>query len=147
MERLLQKIVRLFIKKIDPNRIQLKKVDTERANEQNDTILEPSTCSVYKIKYNRLTIGTVVTLVADNGVKYLSNIDIIAPFRSLGIGRYVLSHYFSGYFIMADNSRASKLYARLGKMYNKFTNQEFNDFIRLCGMHGVYKLDSRRCKF
>jgi hypothetical protein len=141
MERLLQKIVQKFIKKIDPNKLVLKKVEQGEPSTLGPFSLD-GTYYVYKIKYNHLTIGTIVTVVGNNGVKYLSNIDIIAPFRNLGIGSYLLRHYFSGYYIMADNSRASKLYARLGKMYNKFTHKEFEDFIRLCGMHGVYKLDS-----
>lgn len=143
MEKFLQSIVRRFIKRVDPNKIQLKEVDKGKASDwgivQDE---ENSFLHVYKIKYNRLTIGTVVTLINEaTGTKYLSNIDIIAPFRSLGIGGYVLKHYFSGYYIMADNSRASRLYARIGKAYNKFTRKEFEEFIDMCGMKGVYKLD------
>lgn len=145
MEKLLQNIVRKFIKKIDTNRIELKEVKRGNSDDLLDTFVDEGNLvyHVYKIKYNFLTIGTVVTLIDESKkIKYLSNIDIIAPFRSFGIGTYILKRYFSGYYIMADNSRASQLYARLGRAYNKFTHKEFEEFIRMCGMHGVYKLDS-----
>lgn len=144
MEKLLQRIVQKFIKRADPSRIQLKEVEKGKAADWGIIADEENSFyHVYKIKYNRLTVGTVVTVINEStGVKYLSNLDIIAPFRNLGIGGYVLKHWFSGYYIMADNSRASRLYARLGKSYNKFTHKEFEEFIRMCGMHGVYKLDS-----
>lgn len=144
MEKFLQNIVRKFIKQIDPSQIQLTEVEKGRASDLGPFADEENSIyHVYKIKYNRLTVGTVVTVTnSSTGVKYLSNIDIIAPFRSFGIGGYVLRHWFSGYYIMADNSRASKLYARLGKAYNKFTQKEFEEFLNMTGMHGVYKLDS-----
>lgn len=146
MEKFLQRIVRKFIKQIDPNRIQLKEVESGGADSLSSAFDDESNVvyHVYKIKYNHLTIGTVVTVINKaRGIKYLSNIDIIAPFRSFGIGTYVLKHWFSGYYIMADNTRAGQLYARLGKKYNKFTRKEFEEFIQLLGMKGVYKLDHR----
>lgn len=145
MEKLLQNIVRRFIKQIDTSRIQLKEVESGGADNLYSSFDDEENIiyHVYKIKYNHLTIGTVVTVINKaRGIKYLSNIDIIAPFRSFGIGTYVLKHWFSGYYIMADNTRAGQLYARLGKRYNKFTRKEFEEFIQLLGMKGVYKLDA-----
>jgi hypothetical protein len=144
MEKLLQNIVRKFIKQIDFNKIQLKKVEDGHADEVDSSQSEGNDYHVYKIKYNHLTIGTVVTVTNRiENTKYLANIDIIAAFRSRGIGGYVLRHWFSGYYIMADNSRAARLYARLGKIYNKFTHREFEEFVKLAGMRGVYKLDHK----
>lgn len=145
MEKLLQNIVKKFIKQIDFSKIKLKNVQNGHADEIDPSTEEGNDYHVYQIKYGVLTVGTVVTVTNRiEGTKYLSNIDIIAPFRSRGIGGYVLKHWFSGYYIMADNTRAGKLYARLGKVYNKFTHREFEEFIKLAGLRGVYKLDSRR---
>jgi hypothetical protein len=147
MEKLLQDIVKKFIKQIDFSKIKLKNVENGHADEFDESIADGSDYHVYQIKYNILPIGTVITITNRfTGTKYLSNIDIIAPFRSRGIGGYVLRHWFSGYYIMADNKRAAKLYARVGKVYNKFTHKEFEEFIKLAGMQGVYKLDSRTTK-
>lgn len=144
MEKLLQNIVKKFIKQIDFNKIQLKKVEDGHADEIDSSQADGNDYHVYKIKYNHLTIGTVVTVTNRiENTKYLANIDINAAFRSRGIGGYVLRHWFSGYYIMADNSRAARLYARLGKIYNKFTHKEFEEFVKLAGMRGVYKLDHK----
>lgn len=143
MERLLQKIVLKFIKKVDFNKVKLVKVETKPADYYDETIADGVTINIYKIKYNFLTIGTIVTLINDNGTKYLSNIDINPAFRSMGIGGYLLKRYFSGYYIMADNDRAGRLYARLGKAYNKFTRQEFEAFLSTTGLRGVWKLDHK----
>lgn len=143
MERLLQKIVLKFIKKVDFNKVKLVKAETKPADYYDETIADGVTINIYKIKYNFLTIGTIVTLINDNGTKYLSNIDINPAFRSMGIGGYLLKRYFSGYYIMADNDRAGRLYARLGKAYNKFTRQEFEAFLSTVGLKGVWKLDHK----
>lgn len=145
MEKLLQNIVKKFIKQIDFSKIKLKNVQNGHADEIDSSTEEGNDYHVYQIKYSVLTVGTVITVTNRiEGTKYLSNIDIIAPFRSRGIGSYVLKHWFSGYYIMADNTRAGKLYARLGKVYNKFTHREFEEFIKLAGLRGVYKLDSKK---
>jgi hypothetical protein len=144
MEKLLQNIVKKFIKQIDFSKIKLKNVENGHADEIDPSTAEGNDYHVYQIKYGVLTIGTVVTITNRiEGTKYVSNIDIIAPFRSRGIGSYVLKHWFSGHYIMADNTRAGSLYARLGKVYNKFTHREFEEFVKLAGLRGVYKLDSK----
>lgn len=143
MEKLLQKIVLKFIKSVDFNKVKLVKVETKPADYYDETIADGVTINIYKIKYNFLTIGTIITLINNNGTKYLSNIDINPAFRSMGIGGYLLKRYFSGYYIMADNDRAGRLYARLGKAYNKFTRQEFEAFLSTVGLKGVWKLDHK----
>lgn len=142
MEKLLQKIVKKFIKTVNYSDVKLKLAKTSDVKDVWDVFKKPATFNIYKIKFKHLTIGSVTTVVLnDKSSRYLNTIDINPAFRSMGIGGYILNHYFSGYYIMADNSRASKLYARIGKEYAKFTRQEFNEFLEITGMHGVYKLD------
>lgn len=142
MEKFLQDIVKKFVKTIEPGKISLKEVRTGKAVEDfGSEIPDDVIYHIYQIKYAFLTVGTVVTLVGRNA-NYLSNIDINPAFRSRGIGGIVLKRYFSGYYIMADNDRAGRLYARMGKAYNKFTKSEFEKFVSVVGMRGVYKLDS-----
>lgn len=144
MEKLLQAVCKKFIKQIDYNKIRLKKVDSGKADvywgsEVGDDVYY----EIYKIKYQVLTIGSIVLLFNKaKTIKYVSSIDINPAFRSRGIGGYILKHYFSGYYIMADNPRAGKLYERLGHSYAKMTTKELREFLSLNGMHGVWKLDS-----
>lgn len=142
MERLLQAIVRKFIKRVDFNKVKLVEVQHGPASDFDDSVTSDADFHVFKIKYNFLTIGAVVTIInRANGTKYLSNIDINPAFRSMGIGGYILKRYFSGYYIMADNDRTGRLYQRLGKHYSKFTRDEFEAFISTTGLRGVWKLD------
>lgn len=144
MENLLRKIVLKFIKRVDFNKVKLVEATKGPATEFDESVTDDADFHVFKIKYNFLTIGAVVTIINRvNGVKYLSNIDINPAFRSMGIGGYILKHYFSGYYIMADNDRAGRLYQRLGRHYSKFTRDEFEKFISTTGLRGVWKLDHK----
>lgn len=54
MEKLLQNIVKKFIKQIDFNKIQLKKVEDGHADEIDSSQADGNDYHVYKIKYNHL---------------------------------------------------------------------------------------------
>ena len=143
MEKLLQAVCKKFIKQIDFNKVRLVKVDSGKASDLEGSIGDDAYFEFYKIKYSVLTIGCVSVLFNKaKTIRYVNSLDINPAFRSRGIGGYILKHYFSGYYIMADNSRAGKLYARLGRSYAKMTTKELRDFLALNGMHGVWKLDS-----
>lgn len=125
-----------FNGQLDIKDIHLRQTDKFRVDNEN-TI--PFTFYNYAIMLKNLKIGVVYTSIFDNGVKTVNLIKVDPMFRNKGVGRYVLTKFFHGAYLWADNPDASRLYARIGKPGKKFSRRENLELQQLMG-YGVYKV-------
>lgn len=94
-----------------------------------------------EILYSGEVIGKIQSLTTSLGMKYISFIEIDEDYRSFGIGEYILSTYFKGYFISAGNERVRNLYSRIGRDQYQFTNEECRTIAYNTGMWGTYIIE------